>query len=119
MSMRLCLATLLIMTAIVPGSFAAAVEEPLVEKYLLEFLDEAKAILKGEKLIPFWRSGPASGVNLHRVFTDPRTFDLVLWVQGTAAAPYLQNGVCTSAATWNRLQRVFRGEFIGFALWFN
>ncbi len=85
----------------------------------LEFLDEAKAILKGEKLIPFWRVGAESGVNLNRVFTDPRTFDLVLWVQGTAAAPYLQNGVCTSAETWNRLQRVFRGEFIGFALWFN
>ncbi len=85
----------------------------------LEFLDEAKAILKGEKLIPFWRSGAASGVNLNHVFTDPRTFNLVLWVQGTAAMPYLQNGVCTSAETWNRLQRIFRGEFIGFALWFN
>jgi hypothetical protein len=85
----------------------------------LEFLDEARAILKGEKLIPFWRSGPESGVNLKRVFTEPRTFDLVLWVQGTAAAPYLENGVCTSAETWQRFQRVFRGEFIGFALWFN
>jgi hypothetical protein len=85
----------------------------------LEFLDEARSILKGEKLIPFWRSGPESGVNLRRVFTEPRTLDLVLWVQGTAAAPYLQNGVCSSAETWNRLQRIFRGEFIGFALWFN
>ena len=85
----------------------------------LEFLDEAKAILKGEKLIPFWRTGPESGVNLKRVFTEPRTFDLVLWVQGTAAVPYLENGVCTSAETWNRFQRIFRGEFIGFALWFN
>ena len=55
-----------------------------------EFLDEAQAILKGEKLIPFWRKGPTSGVNLKRVFTEPRTFDLVLWVQGTAAAPYLK-----------------------------
>ena len=85
----------------------------------LEFLDEAKAILKGEKLIPFWRRGPESGVNLKRVFTEPRTFDLVLWVQGTAAVPYLENGVCTSAETWSRFQRIFRGEFIGFALWFN
>ncbi len=88
-------------------------------KSWLEFLDEAMAILKGQKLIPFWRSGAESGVNLNRVFVEPRTFDLVLWVQGTAAAPYLQNGPCTSAETWNRLQRIFRGEFIGFALWFN
>jgi len=85
----------------------------------LEFLDEAKAILKGEKLIPFWRTGTESGVNLKRVFTEPRTFDLVLWVQGTAAVPYLENGVCTSGATWERFQRIFRGNFIGFALWFN
>jgi hypothetical protein len=85
----------------------------------LEFLDEAKAILKGEKLIPFWRAGSESGVNLKRVFTEPRTFDLVLWAQGTAAIPYLENGVCTSADTWSRFQRIFRGEFIGFALWFN
>jgi hypothetical protein len=84
-----------------------------------EFLDEAKAILKGEKLIPFWRRGPESGLNLKRVFTEPRTFDLVLWAQGTAAVPYLENGVCTSAETWSRFQRIFRGEFIGFALWFN
>jgi hypothetical protein len=84
-----------------------------------EFLDEAKAILKGEKLIPFWRSGPESGVNLRRVFTEPRPFDLVLWVQGSGAMPYLQNGVCTSAETWTRFQRIFRGEFIGFAFWFN
>jgi hypothetical protein len=85
----------------------------------LEFLDEAKAILHGEKLIPFWRRGPESGVNLKRVFTEPSTFDLVLWAQGTAAVPYLENGVCTSAETWFRFQRIFRGEFIGFALWFN
>jgi hypothetical protein len=84
-----------------------------------EFLDEAKAILKGDKLIPFWRSAPERGINLRRVFTEPRTFDLVLWVQGTDAMPYLQNGVCTSAETWSRFQRIFRGEFIGFALWFN
>ena len=88
-------------------------------KAWFEFLAEAKAILKGEKLIPFWRRGPESGINLKRVLTEPRTFDLVLWVQGTAAVPYLENGVCTSAETWSRFQRIFRGEFIGFALWFN
>ncbi len=34
--MRLCLATLLPVTAIISGSFAAAAQEPLVEKYFLE-----------------------------------------------------------------------------------
>ena len=84
-----------------------------------DFLGEAQAILKGEKLIPFWRPAPEQGLNLRRVFTEPRTFDLVLWVQGTAAAPYLEKGPCTTPDTWNRFQRIFRGDFIGFAVWFN
>jgi hypothetical protein len=84
-----------------------------------EFLAEAEALLQGKKLVPFWRAREARGVNLRRVFTEPTTFDLILWVQGTAAAPYLEDGPQTSAETWRRLQRVFQGEFIGFALWFN
>lgn len=83
------------------------------------FLDEAESLLQGKKRVPFWRERETRGVNLRRVFTEPRTFDLVLWVQGTAAAPYLEAGPKTSAETWRRFQRIFQGEFIGFALWFN
>jgi hypothetical protein len=56
---------------------------------------------------------------LRRVFDDPRPFDLVLWIQGTAAQPYIEEGPLTKKETWSRLQRVFRGEFVGFALWLN
>jgi hypothetical protein len=84
-----------------------------------DFLDEAKAILVGKKLIPFWRHGFKEGVNLQRVFTDPRPFDLVLWVQGTSALPYLEAGEQTSPETWQRFQRIFRGEFVGIAIWVN
>jgi hypothetical protein len=84
------------------------------------FLNEFEAILAGRKLLPFWRgSNPRLGVNARRVLTEPRTFDLVLWVQGTAAAPFLEEGEVTSPDVWQRLNRVFQGEFIGFALWFN
>jgi hypothetical protein len=83
------------------------------------FLTEADAILKGNKLIPFWRGNGKQGLNLRRVFTEPQRFDLVLWVQGTAAVPYLEEGTKTDPEVWDRLLRVFRGEFIGFALWFN
>jgi hypothetical protein len=84
-----------------------------------EFLNEAEALLAGKKLVPFWRSKDGRGVNLRRVFTEPRSFDLVLWVQGTAATPYLERGPLTQPEVWQRLQRVFGGEFLGFALWFN
>jgi hypothetical protein len=50
---------------------------------------------------------------------EPRPLDLVLWVQGTAATPYLEKGELTKPAVWNRLTRVFGGEFVGFAIWFN
>ena len=83
-----------------------------------DFLDEAEALLQGKKLVPHWRvTGRA--VNLRRVFLKPTQFDVVLWIQGTAAAPYLEQGETTKADTWNRLQRIFQGQFIGFALWFN
>lgn len=83
------------------------------------FLDELDLLLDGRKLIPFWRGADGQGVNLKRVFTEPRPFDLVYWVQGTAATPYLERGENTSEAVWRQLERVFAGDFIGFALWFN
>jgi hypothetical protein len=84
----------------------------------LEFLDEAEQLLAGKKLVPFWRD-PKRGINLRRVFEEPRTFDLVLWVQGSAAAPYLEDGPQTKPETWQEFQQRFRGQFIGFAIWFN
>ena len=93
-----------------------------------EFLDEAEAILKGKKLVPFWRGwskkpeevlAQGRGVNLRRVFTEPRQFDLVMWVSGTGAVPYLEKGELTDPQVWTRLMRVFRGEIFGFAIWFN
>jgi hypothetical protein len=85
-----------------------------------EFVDEAEEILAGDKLIPFWRGeNKEIGVNLNRVFTESREFDLVLWMQGSAAVPYLEKGKVSTPATWARFQRTFRGEFIGFVVWFN
>jgi hypothetical protein len=91
-------------------------------------LDEIEMLLTGEKLVPFWRgakpeqvaaTGHGRGVNLQRVFNDPRRFDLVLWVSGTAAQPYLEEGDVTTFESWDRLLRLFGGEFFGFAFWFN
>ena len=90
----------------------------------LDFLTEAEALLNGEKLAPFWRSFPDAdggprGVNLKRVFEEPRRFDLVEWIQGPGAEPYLEQGEVTSPDTWNRFQRVFRGNFFGIAVFIN
>ncbi len=102
-------------TGVIPN---VVVTEEMIASWR-HFLTEAKSILKGEKLIPFWRGAADRGVNLRKVYMEPRPFDLVMWVQGTGAAPYLQKGPITDPEVWSRLQRVFGGEFIGFALWFN
>ena len=85
-----------------------------------DFLREMELLLDGELLIPFWRgTNPRRGVNLKRVFFEPRDLDVIMWVQGTGAMPYVEMGDVSSERTWGQFQRVFRGEFFGFALWFN
>ena len=82
-------------------------------------LDEADALLTGKKLLPHWRFDGPRGINLQRVFLEPELFDLVLWVQGGAALPYLELGDLTEGETWQTLVRAFGGNFVGFAIWFN
>lgn len=101
------------------------VTEEMVERWL-QTLDEVDAVLQGKKLIPFWRGKQGEeqmGVNLRRVFTEPRTIDVILWVQGTAAAPYLEKGELTEFANprfLRQLDETFGGfNFFGFAFWFN
>lgn len=101
--------------SVMPGG---QVTDAMVKGWL-SFLDEAEAILAGKKLVPFWREANNQAVNLRRVFTEPRELDLIFWIQGTAAAPYLEVGPVTQPEFWTRLLRVFRGEFFGFAIWFN
>ena len=83
----------------------------------LRALDEFDALLDGRKLLPHWRF--VEGVNFKRVFFEPRPFDLVLWATGQAAAPYLEAGPLLSSTEWAEWQRVFDGNFPGYAFWFN
>jgi hypothetical protein len=123
------------------------VSQEMIDNWLAT-LDEAEQVLEGKKLLPFWRGKemvayweemykgkPAElpwlsrktterGLNLKEVFTNPpREVDVIRWVQGTAATPYLRPGPLTELAnlrTMRRLDQVFGGfNFFGFALWFN
>lgn len=84
-----------------------------------QIMREADGILRGDILIPFWRSKNQEGINVRKVFLQPTTLDLVYWVQGTAALPYLEKGRCTEPKLWNRLMDAFGHNFPGYALWFN
>lgn len=102
-------------TGVIPN---VTVSEEMVASFtsLMQKIDQ---ILAGKLLIPFWRGNENRGVNLRKVFLEPRTFDLVLWVQGPAALPYLENGKTVDRNLWRDLQRDFGGQFPGFAFWFN
>lgn len=83
-----------------------------------QFLDEAEDVLQGEKLLGHWRVAGDRGINLKRVFTEPREFDLVMWVHGAAAIPYLEDGPIVSEETARTLTTTFQGRFVVFAIWF-
>ncbi|MCA9254594.1 MAG: hypothetical protein KDA33_03110 [Phycisphaerales bacterium] len=100
------------------GVLPIPVTQPMVDNWT-RLLDEADALLDGRKLLPFWRDGESRGVNLRRVFTEPRPFDIVLWAQGTAAAPYLEKGEITSDKFWNDIQSAFGNQLSLYALWIN
>ena len=108
-------------SGVVPGGPSGdplAVEEEMVSSWL-ELMDELDAILAGERLVPYWRVTDGRGVNVRRVFLEPRAFDLILWIQGAAVQPYLEEGTLTSAEDWARIRRAFGGRFATFAFWFN
>lgn len=53
-------------------------------------------ILEGKKLIPQWRLNDGRGINLKKVFAEPRALDFILWAHGALAIPYLEKGALTS-----------------------
>ena len=101
----------------IPG---VKVTQSMIDAWL-KTLDEVDALLAGRKLLPYWRTGmgPKTGVNLHRVFTEPTPFDLLLWLQGTAAVPYLEDGTLTDGKIWSQVNSALGAQALGFALYFN
>ena len=124
------------------GVIGVDINDEQVEAWLA-MLDESERILNGELLIPFWRGAgealldedgewredadtveigrthPRLGVNLKKVFMEPTRFDLLLWLQGTGAAPFLEEGPRAESGVWRRLNDTFGRNMPGFAVWIN
>ena len=110
------------------GSIGVAVRQEMIDAWLYT-LKEAQQILEGKKLVPFWRDylhdGKLGnrGINIRKIVDNPpKSTAIVLWVQGTAATPYLETGELTEFANrrfMERIGRVFGSNFFGFAAWFN
>lgn len=85
----------------------------------LGMMSEMEKILQGKVLVPFWRGDASKGINVRRVFLQAGTLDVVMWVQGPAAAPFLESGTITKSNVWENLRTVFGSDFPGFAVYFN
>ncbi|MEM1012565.1 MAG: hypothetical protein AAGI46_10145 [Planctomycetota bacterium] len=95
------------------------VTDDIIDGWLV-FLDDIEDVLNGERLLPFWRiESETRGINLKRVFEEQEETDVLLWFQGTAAVPYLEEGNVATGDSIERLQRLTRGNFFTFAAWFN
>lgn len=78
-------------------------------------LDDADKLLKGELLLPYWRLGEDLGLNLRKLFLEPRPVDPVGWILGGSALPYAEKGPrITSQSLW-AFDRLMQGRGLMFA----
>lgn len=90
-------------------------------------LNDFEALLKGEKLAPYWRLGsddPApgtetAGIDIGRLFLDPAPIDLAGWIQGSAALPYASKGPLVSGASWQAFDDMVSGDAMLFTIFLN
>ena len=82
-------------------------------------LDELEAVAHGRKLLPHWHMKPTLGINLDRLVAAPPKLDVVLWIQGSAFLPYVEEGPVSDAQTWRSLTGPFGPGFFQFAIWSN
>ncbi|MEM9814081.1 MAG: hypothetical protein AAF913_15595 [Pseudomonadota bacterium] len=68
-------------------------------------LDELEAILEGQKLIRH-PLVPGAGINIAAYAADPRPVDIVAWLHGRGALPYLEAGEMASDGAWRRFTEV-------------
>lgn len=64
------------------------------------------AVLKGEKLIPFWHFAPGDGIDLAAYVANPTPTSAAEWVQRTAARHYAKQGVVVDSQSWRRFRRL-------------
>ena len=98
------------------GVLDMPVTEEMVTSWLA-MIDELDAVLDGRKLAPHPRF--SRGINVKKVFTEPKPFDLVLWITGHGVLPYLEDGPMADRVVWMQGAQAFRGQFLSYALWFN
>ncbi len=106
------------------SAFGVQISQEIVDGWR-EVLGEMSAIIEGDALIPYWRydnghdAEQGIGVNVAKFLQNPGDMDIVLWIHGAAAAPYLETGALAQMQAWRRFARMTGGDGLMFAAWFN
>jgi len=106
------------------AAFGMEVTEEVAEGWQ-DVLAEIEDILDGKALVPYWRVtngyNPEKGIglNMKKLFLEPGDMDPLMWIQGEAALPYLEEGKIANMRSWSRFSRMTRGDGLLFSVWFN
>lgn len=99
---------------------AVGVQIPLgAQEAWQSILSDAEAVLNGDLLVPHPLLPDGVGLNLRAYFDAPGSLDVVDWVLGPGAYPYLARGQMITDQNWLAFQRMTQGNALGFALFFN
>jgi hypothetical protein len=82
-------------------------------------LADAEAVLRGTRLVPYLWLGDDAGVNVGRMFTDPRPIDLPMWIQGLGALPYIEKGPLISSQNFMIFTQMMEGDAMLFMVLLN
>ena len=82
-------------------------------------LADAEALLRGEALAPYWQLDGQAGINVKRMLLEPRPIDLLNWIQGQDALPYIERGQVMSLASWSAFENLVVGDALMFAIILN
>jgi hypothetical protein len=82
-------------------------------------LGDAEAVLRGKRLVPYLWLGDDAGVNVGRMFTDPRPIDLAMWIQGLGALPYIEKGTLISSQNFMIFTQMMEGDAMLFMVLLN
>jgi hypothetical protein len=85
----------------------------------MDFLDQAEGVLEGRLLLAHWRFPATKGLNLRRMFEEPRTLDPVLILTGPGAIPYIETGPLAPGSTFGTGMDLLGGGMLAYFLWFN
>ncbi len=93
--------------------------DPRAAQTWMQLLGDAESVLQGNLLVPHPLMPVGTGIDLAAYIENPTDLDLVGWIQGTAAMPYMAQGPRITAQYWHAFTRVSGGRAGLFAFYFN